>query len=102
MARHDKCIEVLPYAPPRPKAPRPAFLFEVGCISSFIGAILFGVVMPWFVLRDGFVYEGAESFLVWPLAVLFTMTTGGSVGAVGVPAIVLGGYWIIWRLAGRP
>ena len=70
-------------------------LREVGCGSSVIGAILFGVALPWAAFRDGFVYDGAPSVVVVPLAVLFMIVVGGMVGAVLVPAFVLSVYWIV-------
>ena len=91
----------LPYAPPSPKASRPALFAEVGCGSSLVGAILFGFALPWAAVR-GFVYDGAPSLVAGALMVLLMMMIGWIVGAVVVPAIVLSGYWIIWRIAGRP
>ena len=92
---------VLPYAPPRPKPSRPALLAEVGCVSSMVGAIVFGVALPWATAR-GFVYDGAPSLMGGAVDVLFAIALGGALGALVVPAIVLGVYWIIWRMTVRP
>jgi hypothetical protein len=92
---------VLPYATPRPKAPRPALFAEVGCGSSLVGAILLGVALPWAALR-GFEYDGAPSVVGGLVGVLIAFGVGVILGALVVPAIVLGVYWIIWRIAGRP
>jgi hypothetical protein len=92
---------VLPYAPPRRKAPRPPLFAEVGCGSSLIGAILIGVALPWAAVR-GFVHDGAPSLVGGLIGVLIAFAVGLILGALVVPAIVLGVYWIIWRIAGRP
>jgi hypothetical protein len=92
---------VLPYAPPRPRASRPALLTEVGCGSSLVGAILFGAALPWAAARN-FEYDGTPSLVGGAVSLLFATVIGAVIGMLVVPAIVLSGYWIIWRIAGRP
>ena len=92
---------VPPHAPPRPKAPRPPFVAEVGCGSSAAGAVLLGIGLPWAAVR-GFVYDGAPSLVGGAIGVLFAVVIGAVLGALVVPAVVLGGYWTLWRIAGRP
>jgi len=92
---------VLPYAPPTPKASRPAFVAEVGCGSSLVGAILLGVALALAAVR-GFVYDGAPSLVGGLIGVVIAFGVGVILGALVVPAIVLGVYWMIWRIAGRP
>jgi hypothetical protein len=101
MANELDSRPTLPYAAPRPHAPRPALFAEVGCGSSLLGAVLLGVTLPWAAVR-GFAYDGAPSVVDWVLTVLFTAVIGGTVGALVIPAVVLSGYWIVWRIAGRP
>ena len=102
MAGKDEVPIALSYAPPKAKAPRPALLAEVGCGSSLAGALVLGAVLPWAALRYTFVYDGAISLLSAALLLVLGILIGAVVGALVVPAIVLSGYWIIWRLAGRP
>jgi hypothetical protein len=102
MTAKDEVPIALPYAPPRSKASRPALLAEVGCWSSLAGALLLGTVLPWASLRYAWVYDGEPSLVSAALLLVLGILIGAAVGALLVPAIVLSGYWIIWRLAGRP
>jgi hypothetical protein len=102
MPRKAEVPIALPYAPPRPKATRPPLLAAVATVSSLLGALVFGAVLPWAALRYGFVYDGEPSLVGAALLLVIGILIGAVVGALVVPAIVLSGYWIIWRLAGRP
>ena len=102
MNQQEQRESVLPYGRPPAPAPWPARWGEVGCVSSAIGAILFGVIVPWTVMRSGFVYDGAPSLVVWALLMLVAIAGGIVLGALLVPIVVLGPYWVIWRIAGRP
>ena len=90
---------VLPYRAPAGNPRRPPWFAEIGCASSPLGAILFGVIFPCggfnSALHDP---NGPGGLLFWP----FAMIVGGIVGAVVAPVCVLGIYWLSWRLAGRP
>jgi hypothetical protein len=71
----------------------------VGCASSVIGVILFGVVLPCAGFNYSLSHDGLEmgGLLFWP----FAMAVGAVLGAVVAPLCSLGVYWLVWRLAGR-
>jgi hypothetical protein len=99
MNSKDDSKTTLNYGHPRPRAPYPPLLREVGCFSSAVGVIVFGVVLP----CAGFQYVMTHAKdpggpLFWPLAAIL----GGIAGAVGVPLVTLLVYWLAWRIAGRP
>ena len=62
---------------------------------------MLGVALAWAAVR-GFVYDGAPSLVGGLIGVVIAFGVGVILGALVVPAIVLGVYWMIWRIAGRP